>query len=436
MIKESIYNIYLKENDEVLLYNSLSKNYVKFIDKNNKVEELFDNPTMFCDSEIFIPLTEGGFLVDERKDEIGISNLRYYEKIFNPTLEICIMPTEQCNFRCVYCYENFKVGNMTHDTMQNFLNWFDKTVRNYQKVHIHWFGGEPLVAIDNIRFLSKGMLDISRKYKKPYVASITTNGYLLNYDLFKELLSYKVVSYQITIDGSKINHDRNRILKNGKGTYSNIVNNLKEISSQSKSNIYKIIIRTNVTNTLLDLLPQYIEEMSKDFGSDERFGFYFRPVGKWGNKDISIKEQELLNNFSDLYSTVLNCKYKLNYNIYRDMLDDQICFAQNRNQYVIRADGRVAKCTMLLESEENDIGKLDSHGMKLDEEKMEKWIAINKHCDSMTCKLYPVCHGRTCPAKGYILNNNSVCGYEGLSVEYILRLLNKTNTFRKIGELL
>ena len=27
-------------------------------------------------------------------------------------LDLIIMPTEQCNFRCTYCYEDFKIGKM------------------------------------------------------------------------------------------------------------------------------------------------------------------------------------------------------------------------------------------------------------------------------------------------------------------------------------
>ncbi|PJJ00771.1 hypothetical protein BX264_1060 [Streptomyces sp. 2333.5] len=34
------------------------------------------------------------------------------------TLHLIILPTEQCNFRCTYCYEDFSVGRMGPETVQ------------------------------------------------------------------------------------------------------------------------------------------------------------------------------------------------------------------------------------------------------------------------------------------------------------------------------
>ena len=38
MVKESIYNVYTREKNRVLLYNAMSKNYVKFTDSNFALE--------------------------------------------------------------------------------------------------------------------------------------------------------------------------------------------------------------------------------------------------------------------------------------------------------------------------------------------------------------------------------------------------------------
>ena len=35
----------------------------------------------------------------------------------NRRLELIVMPTEQCNFRCIYCYEDFRMGRMNSDTV-------------------------------------------------------------------------------------------------------------------------------------------------------------------------------------------------------------------------------------------------------------------------------------------------------------------------------
>jgi uncharacterized protein len=40
---------------------------------------------------------------------------------------------------------------------------------------------------------------------------MTTNGYLLNRDLFNKLLNLYIKQYQITIDGTEDIHDKNRV---------------------------------------------------------------------------------------------------------------------------------------------------------------------------------------------------------------------------------
>ncbi|MFF7227919.1 hypothetical protein [Streptomyces sioyaensis] len=42
------------------------------------------------------------------------------------TLHLIILPTEQCNFRCTYCYEDFSVGRMGPETVQGVKRLLDR----------------------------------------------------------------------------------------------------------------------------------------------------------------------------------------------------------------------------------------------------------------------------------------------------------------------
>ena len=71
-----------------------------------------------------------------------------------------------------------------------------------------------------------------------YSASITTNGYLLNERIIHQLiLDYRVNNFQITIDGDEESHNFQRVLRNGKGSYSKILENIKGLQN-SNLNFY------------------------------------------------------------------------------------------------------------------------------------------------------------------------------------------------------
>ncbi len=47
-----------------------------------------------------------------------IESSRIARFLTNHHLGLILMPTEQCNFRCTYCYEDFAIGKMSKSTIQ------------------------------------------------------------------------------------------------------------------------------------------------------------------------------------------------------------------------------------------------------------------------------------------------------------------------------
>lgn len=434
-MKESMYNIKLMDGSDFLIFNSLKKTYVKTSKNAALVQEILKHPEEYKKSNIEAKLIELGFIT-ENEDERAAAEFQFWESVYDGTLNLCIMPTEQCNFRCVYCYEKFQVGTLSEENIKGLLTWIKRNIGNYRGVHINWFGGEPLLAFGKICELSERMIEICRVHHKHYAASITTNGYLLSEDVFRKLMRYKVLQYHITIDGNRENHDRQRILRDGKPTYDVIMRNLKNIKKNIKSKMFSIIIRTNVSTNMLSGLYDFIGEMYQEFGSDERFGFYFRPVGKWENSEFGMNETDLITNIDEMYELMLSAKHNLNYKSYQHSLEQQMCFVQKRNQFVIRGDGRIIKCTMLLEHPENEVGTITATGVCIDEKKLVRWLDLSHKEEEKCsrCGLYASCFSKACPAKRHILKEKKLCGYEGKSVTFILKLLNKSNVFYNLDE--
>ncbi|GAB3621950.1 hypothetical protein GCM10027418_00320 [Mariniluteicoccus endophyticus] len=68
-------------------------------------------------------LLERRFLVPEDLDEDGLARRRRDARLQRTDrLELILMPTEACNFRCHYCYEDFGVGLMPAGVREGVRN--------------------------------------------------------------------------------------------------------------------------------------------------------------------------------------------------------------------------------------------------------------------------------------------------------------------------
>ena len=63
-------------------------------------------------------------------------------------LHLIVMPTEKCNFRCVYCYEDFSIGRMKRAVIDGVKALIRRRVASLSSLEIQWFGGEPTLAHD------------------------------------------------------------------------------------------------------------------------------------------------------------------------------------------------------------------------------------------------------------------------------------------------
>ena len=204
VLKESIYNYNIVYNNKLVLYNRYSGNLLK-LDYEKSIEN-----TMKLNYDL---LSQKGFLVSTFDKEYEKALMNYYDDVYDNKMLLTLMPTEECNFRCNYCYESFKKGKMSENIVKNIKSYISKHISNYSSLFLSWFGGEPLLALDIIEELSEFIINMSRRSKRNFYASITTNGYLLNAENFKRLLQCKVLHYQVTLDGLQQSHNKFRVLK-------------------------------------------------------------------------------------------------------------------------------------------------------------------------------------------------------------------------------
>lgn len=198
----------------------------------------------------------------------------------NEALSLKLMPTEQCNFRCITCLEDSSLGRMPESVVLGVKNLINAHLPEIKYLFIDWMGGEPLIAKDIIYDISDYILSAINKPGIKYVSTLSTDGFQLNVDTFKQLLSKEVRSYQIFLDEpiGKYRKTKHRI--EGFGSFAQIWHNI--LSMKAVDDDFKIMIKIPVTLGNYSTLRELCENITKEFDDDQRFSVSFRVVDNHG----------------------------------------------------------------------------------------------------------------------------------------------------------
>lgn len=413
-LKPSRFNFIVKHEDHVKLYNSYKGNITKFDNKhkdelinllrNNAIDYTNDNHEM---TEF---LLDEGYLVSSNTDEFKKATAQKIKNLSsNRKLTLIILPNEDCNFRCVYCYEDFLKKEIKEPVQRGILNYLKNNIHMYDLLQVSWFGGEPLKSTQIIKDMSKEIMNICEMNNVDYIASITTNGYNLTPAVFEELISYNVLGYQITLDGTEDVHNKYRIGKNGEKTFETIFSNLLQIKETNHE--FSLVLRSNVNPEVAGVMPDYIDLIEKNFINDTRFSLHFVAI-------LNLKGEQNaaahLCDTKDLFPYYTLAKSKgFNFDFYKQHMqpNGSECYAADPNSFVIGSDGMVYKCTVAFNNQANHVGDLLENGdMQIYEERLSLWLTGGANEDSACTKCYfrPSCQGNACPLER-IETNSTPC---------------------------
>lgn len=298
----------------------------------------------------------------------------YSHLISNKIQELILFPTEQCNFRCVYCYEDFKLKRMSPNIVQAIKKFLDNRAPSLNLLKLDWFGGEPLLAKDIILELSHYAKQLSKKHADlSYFSGITTNGYLLSPSTFEELVEEGVTHYQISLDGPKNIHNLTRIKANGQGTFERIWSNLISIKNSDNQN-FEIILRIHLTKDNLPYMSDFMLELRNHFVGDPRFKIFLKRVGRLGGPNDSklnlINYNEDQTSIDKLKTLLYQDSHEIN-----NFEPGNVCYASRPNSIAIRSDGSLAKCTVALNDERNSIGNIQPDGtLNINKNRLAPWL--------------------------------------------------------------
>ena len=93
-------------------------------------------------------LIKNKFIVQDPNEEFNDVISMYDEVVNSNELFLEILPTEKCNFRCIYCYETYDREPMCEETLKGIVSFVKSRIKFSNSLKVAWFGGEPLLSMD------------------------------------------------------------------------------------------------------------------------------------------------------------------------------------------------------------------------------------------------------------------------------------------------
>lgn len=292
----------------------------------------------------------------------------------NERLGLILMPTEACNFRCTYCYEDFRYARMEPGIVRGVKRLLTRRARELRALELSWFGGEPLLARDIVEDILLHARMLAHRYSGLRVTSdITTNGSLLARPVFERLLDLGVGQFQVSFDGPREWHDRTRRTAGGRGTFDLVWGRLRAMREVERE--FLVLVRLHASEHNEAALPRFVQRFAAEFGSDRRFRLFLKalsPLGGPNDAEFPYLRREAKRRSLDRLAAVARSGGVEP--LRADELQP-VCYASRGNSFVVRADGRLNKCTVALEHPNNQVGRVHSTGrVELADESMRAWM--------------------------------------------------------------
>lgn len=353
--------------------------------------------------EFYRYLYDNTSLVDDDIDEASQLESMWEEHDNAETsFSLIVNPTLNCNMSCWYCYEQH-AGNMniTEDVVSSIKLLISSKLESASlaSFHLGFFGGEPLLKFNSVcKPLMDYVCSLGANRDKILSFSFVTNGYLLSDEIVNYIKSINIpISFQITLDGNRENHDTVRRTRSGKPSYDAILYNCKKLIRCK--NVY-VTLRCNYTQKNIVYFTDTIADMQRVFDCDistiSNLKIDFHRV--WQDLKNSINSSAEFNSIEDFVKEQYT---KAGFSLSPDKdINRYRCYADRMNHALVNYDGNVFRCTARDFNIENAEGKLLANGQIIWNEKSDKRNKLkwtNTTCKS--CDIYPICSGNCSQSK-------------------------------------
>lgn len=404
-MKSSRYNYFAADDGKIICLNGVTGNVFAISeDVFPLLKDILKNPNdQIYDANLYQSLYNLHFLIDDDLDEIDCLRKRYQDSIKGSLYKLIVNPTQECNFRCWYCYENHVTGQMNNNILERVKLFIDKTIArtDINSFELSWFGGEPLLYFKEIIYpLARHAQCKAEKEGKSFWQTMTTNGYYLTPDIITFCKETRLTSVQITLDGNRELHNRTRN-EQGKPSFDRILENIINFCRSNIEN--EVILRINYTKEVIEAgLKEVFESIPDEVRPQIRVNFQ----RVWQTVGIEKTSEALMEHLK----YIKELGYPLVNNTAFDIYRGKQCYADMINYANINYDGNVFRCTAKEYSPENRLGYLDANGdivwtkQDLVRKVIESPTFENENC--LKCKNLAICGGLCFNHRWNCINNS------------------------------
>jgi uncharacterized protein len=400
-MKWSKYNIVFElSNDKVGIFNSFKNSFIALSKETYQDVKKPEGEQIQIDKlpeDLLNSLIENKNIVESENEVINILKFKSYQDRFrDDVLDLAIAPTMDCNFYCFYCFEKYKHADyMTEETENNIIKYIQSFKAD--KLHILWFGGEPLLNFKSIKNISRKLFENQYDFE----ASIITNGYLLTKEKVDLLKSLNINSVQISLDGVGDVHNKRRTHKKGYETFDKIIENLDYLVKYAADNSVLVSIKVTVDKDNKQAFPDVFEYIRKRYPKELEqnvINVDVNFVNSSSNNDVSSC---VLKSFDKIeyYKYLLDIGFDKKYVGF--LLEPRLaiteCMMRAVNSFGIGPNGYLYKCLEDFGNHDKTVGNINTR--TFNNELFAKLTVAEDIFDNKTCtecSVMPVCGGG-CP---------------------------------------
>ncbi|MEF2964784.1 radical SAM protein [Paenibacillus sp. M1] len=400
------YRVITDDPDQIYLFNCLKGSFIKLprsvgilLDSISKDNPLLIDDHSAASSSVVGALLEGGFIVRQDSDELSIIEEKYNSAVASQTFSVTIATTLNCNLSCYYCYQEHSAIQLNREICDRILFHIEQrlTQGNYKKLIVDWYGGEPLLALESIEYLSKKLIGLTSNLHIDYKASMVTNGTRLTPAVVDSLDKLQVSSIQITLDGPPSIHNNNRPYRGGKPSFDSVLNGIQAAAKKIDT-----FIRINVNQETLPAAYELLDRLADlHLSSNGRKVVpYISMIGPLSSACGSLNDETIP--VGEFYANALNFQKEVLRRFPNLEVEDVVeipksirraCGAQNPNSLCIHPSGQVFKCG--LDIHDSSLGAsyiwddYDHHS------NFGRWHNLSplKINECIDCRFLPLCMG-------------------------------------------